>query len=120
MSVIGAHRELHVLTHSVPTRRSSDHVVHKTASASLDEGSLGAVVDLNTGNPLGGKEGFTAVASVQGRYNDLTKDVDPRLAGLIAWTNADRTFGVSASVAWADYKTHELGDRKSTRLNSSH
>src|SRR3546814_383240 len=54
--------------------------------------------------------GFTAVASVQGRYNDLTKDVDPRLAGLIAWTNADRTFGVSASVAWADYKTHELGN----------
>src|SRR3546814_14066151 len=103
MSVIGAHRELHVLTHSVPTRRSSDHVVHKTASASLDEGSLGAVVDLNTGNPLGGKEGFTAVASVQGRYNDLTKDVDPRLAGLIAWTNADRTL-----------------DRKSTRLNSRH
>lgn len=85
-------------------------VVHKTASASLDEGSLGAVVDLNTGNPLGGKEGFTAVASVQGRYNDLSKDVDPRLAGLVAWTNADKTFGVSASVAWADYTTLELGN----------
>jgi len=85
-------------------------VVHKTASASLDEGSLGAVVDLNTGNPLAGKEGLTAVASVQGRYNDLTKDVDPRLAGLVAWTNADRTFGVSASVAWADYMTYELGN----------
>src|SRR3546814_970904 len=87
-------------------------VVHKTASASLDEGSLGAVVDLNTGNPLAGKEGLTAVASVQGRYNDLTKDVDPRLAGLDAWANADRTFGVSASVAWADHKTHELGNNR--------
>ncbi|QCB53110.1 TonB-dependent receptor [Sphingopyxis sp. PAMC25046] len=85
-------------------------VVHKTASASLDEGSLGAVVDLNTGNPLGGKEGLTLVASAQARYNDLTKDVDPRLAGLIAWTNADRTFGVSASVAWSDYGTDELGN----------
>ena len=85
-------------------------VVHKTASASLDEGSLGGVVDLNTGNPLGGKEGLTLVASAQARYNDLTKDADPRLAGLIAWTNADRTFGVSASVAWSDYKTHELGN----------
>lgn len=85
-------------------------VVHKTASASLDEGSLGAVVDLNTGNPLGGKEGFTVVASTQARYNDLTKDVNPRVAGLIAWTNADRTFGVSASVAWSDYTTHELGN----------
>jgi len=85
-------------------------VVHKTASASLDEGSLGAVVDLNTGNPLGGKEGLTLVASAQARYNDLSKDVDPRLAGLVAWTNADRTFGVSASVAWSDYKTLELGN----------
>lgn len=85
-------------------------VVHKTASASLDEGSLGAVVDLNTGNPLGGKEGLTLVASAQARYNDLTKDVDPRLAGLVAWTNADRTFGVSASIAWSDYGTDELGN----------
>ncbi|WP_033074460.1 TonB-dependent receptor [Sphingopyxis sp. MWB1] len=85
-------------------------VVHKTASASLDEGSLGAVVDLNTGNPLGGKEGLTLVASAQARYNDLAKDVDPRLAGLVAWTNADQTFGVSASVAWADYTTLELGN----------
>ncbi len=85
-------------------------VVHKTASASLDEGSLGAVVDLNTGNPLGGKEGLTLVGSAQARYNDLSKDVDPRLAGLVAWTNVDRTFGVSASVAWSDYTTLELGN----------
>ncbi|ABF54745.1 TonB-dependent receptor [Sphingopyxis alaskensis] len=85
-------------------------VVHKTASASLDEGSLGAVVDLNTGNPLGGKEGLTLVGSAQARYNDLTENVDPRLAGLIAWTDADRTFGVSASVAWSDYTTDELGN----------
>src|SRR3546814_15776462 len=88
----------------------SSDVCSSDLSASLDEGSLGAVVDLNTGNPLAGKEGLTAVASVQGRYNDLTKDVDPRLAGLVAWANADRTFGVSASVAWADYTTHELGN----------
>src|SRR3546814_3496841 len=30
-------------------------VVHKTAEAALDEGSLGAVVDLNTGNPQIGR-----------------------------------------------------------------
>lgn len=85
-------------------------VVHKTAEASLDEGSLGAVVDLNTGAPLSGKTGFTAVASAQGRYNDLSKDVDPRLAGLVAWTNDAHTFGVSASVAWSNYTTLELGN----------
>src|SRR3546814_1977080 len=31
-------------------------------------------------------------------------------SGLVAWANADRTFGVSASVTWADYTTHELGN----------
>lgn len=85
-------------------------VAHKTASASLDEGSLGAVVDLNTGNPLAGKEGLTVVAAGHARYNDLTEKVDPRVAGLIAWTNEDKTFGISASLAWSDYTTHELGN----------
>ncbi|HYW17526.1 MAG TPA: TonB-dependent receptor plug domain-containing protein, partial [Allosphingosinicella sp.] len=60
-------------------------VVHKTAEASLDEGSLGAVVDLNTGNPLGGKRGLTLVGSAQASYNDLSKNVGPRVAGLISW-----------------------------------
>ncbi|WP_109806288.1 TonB-dependent receptor [Sphingosinithalassobacter portus] len=85
-------------------------VVHKTAEASLDEGSLGAVVDLNTGNPLAYDPGFTFVASAQARYNDLGNDIAPRLAGLIGWTNADQTFGVSASVAWSKYTTLELGN----------
>ena len=55
----------------------SSIVVHKTASADLDEGSLGAVVDLNTGNPLDGKEGFTLAASAQGSYNDLSDTCGP-------------------------------------------
>lgn len=88
----------------------SSLVVHKTAEASLDEGSLGAVVDLNTGNPLAFEPGFHAVASAQVRYNDLSKDAGPRLAGLIGWTNDDQTFGVSASAAYSAYKTSELGN----------
>src|SRR3546814_18591987 len=48
-----------------------------------------------------------------------TNDVDPRLAGLVAWANADRTLGVSASVAWADYTTHELGNN-SVRRSEKH
>ena len=58
-------------------------VVHKTAEASLDEGSLGAVVDLNTGNPLAGKDGLTFVASAQGQYNDLSDDIGPRLVAMV-------------------------------------
>src|SRR3546814_16195512 len=85
-------------------------VVHKTAEAALDEGSLGAVVDLNTGNPLNYHPGLTLTASAQARYNDLNDNVGPRLAGLLGWTNADQTFGVSASVAYSKYKTAELGN----------
>ncbi|KHL25106.1 TonB-dependent receptor [Croceibacterium mercuriale] len=88
----------------------SSLVVHKTAEASLDEGSLGAVVDLNTGNPLALDAGFSAVASAQVRYNDLSEDAGPRLAGLLGWTNDDGTFGVSVSAAYSQYKTSELGN----------
>ena len=54
-------------------------VVHKTAEASLDEGSLGAVVDLNTGNPLGRQvRASRSSARRRRRYNDLSENVGPR------------------------------------------
>jgi TonB-dependent receptor len=88
----------------------SSIVVHKTASASLDEGSLGAVVDLNTGNPLAYETGLHFVGSAQARYNDLSDDLGPRVAGLLSWVNPDGTFGASASLAYSQYKTSELGN----------
>jgi iron complex outermembrane recepter protein len=88
----------------------SSLVVSKTAAASLDEGSLGAVVDLNTGNPLGGKAGFKAALSVIGSYNDLSKDIGPRVAGLLSWRNDAGTFGASVSAAYSKTSTLELGN----------
>ncbi len=88
----------------------SSIVVHKTAEASLDEGSLGAVVDLNTGNPLGGKAGFTGALSAQASYNDLSKKVGPRVAGLLSWRNDAGTFGASVSAAYSKINTLELGN----------
>ncbi len=88
----------------------SSIVVHKTAEASLDEGSLGAVVDLNTGNPLAGKAGFHGALSVVGSYNDLSKKLGPRVAGLLSWRNEDGTFGVAVSAAYSKVKTLELGN----------
>ncbi len=88
----------------------SSIVVHKTAEASLDEGSLGAVVDLNTGNPLAGKSGFHGALSAVGSYNDLSKKLGPRVAGLLSWRNEDGTFGASVSAAYSKTKTFELGN----------
>jgi TonB-dependent receptor len=89
-------------------------VVHKTAEAGLDEGSLGAIVDLNTGNPLAGKEGLHGAISVSGYYNDLSKKTSPKVSALLGWRNADRTFAINASVAYSKSKTLELGNN-STR-----
>jgi iron complex outermembrane receptor protein len=88
----------------------SSIVVHKTAEASLDEGSLGAVVDLNTGNPLAGKRGFTFVASAQASYNDLSETIGPRVAGLLSWKSPDGTLGASISAAYQKTETLELGN----------
>jgi iron complex outermembrane receptor protein len=85
-------------------------VVHKTAEASLDEGSLGAVVDLNTGNPLGNKRGLTLAINAQATYNDLSDNFGPRLSGLIGWKNDAGTFAAQASIAYQRTDTLELGN----------
>ncbi|MBW8842065.1 MAG: TonB-dependent receptor [Sphingomonadales bacterium] len=95
----------------------SSLVVNKTAEPQLDEGSLGAVVDLNTGNPLAGKRGVTMALSAQGQYNDLSKDLGPRLAGLIGWKSDDDKFGVSLSAAYSKQDQFELGNNSVRWVN---
>lgn len=85
-------------------------VVHKTAEASLDEGSLGAVVDLNTGNPLAGKAGLHGAASIVGSYNTLSEDAGPRLAGLLSWKSEDSSLGGSLSAAYSKIHSLEMGN----------
>ncbi len=79
----------------------SSLVVHKTAEASLDEGSLGAVVDLNTGNPMRGKDGLTMALSAQAQYNDLSDDLGPRVAGLINYRAPSGFWAASVSAAYS-------------------
>jgi TonB-dependent receptor len=84
-------------------------VVHKTASAELDEGSLGAIVDLNTGQPFNYEEGTTFVVNAQAQYNDLGEDWGPRVTALFAYHDPNGRWGASASVAYSDDTTMELG-----------
>lgn len=88
----------------------SSIVVHKTAEASIDEGSLGAVVDLNTGNPLAGRSGLHGALSLVGSYNDLSEYWGPRVAGLLSWRNDSGTFGVSVSGAYTRTEVAQLGN----------
>src|ERR1700730_9879847 len=73
--------------------------VHKTASADIDEGSLGATVDLRTARPFD-YNGFTAVVGAKEDYNDLAGTLMPRYSGLISDTFFDGKFGALLSVAY--------------------
>ena len=57
--------------------------VRKSAEADVDEGSLGATVDLRTARPFDYR-GFTMTGSIRAGYNDLSKQVSPRAAFLIS------------------------------------
>ena len=86
----------------------SNLTARKTASADVDEGSLGATVDLQTARPFDFKQ-FTMVAGVKGAYNDLQGDVDPRATFLISNTFGDGHFGVLFSAAYAQRSLIEEG-----------
>jgi TonB-dependent receptor len=80
----------------------------KTASAEVDEGSLGATVDLRTARPFDFKE-FTLVGGLKAAYNDLGEDVDPRATFLVSNTFGDGRFGILFSAAYAERNLIEEG-----------
>jgi len=86
----------------------SQLIVRKTAQADVEEGSLGATVDLRTARPFD-YDGFTLVASGQASYADIGDTTDPRVAGLIANTWADGKFGALLSVAYSERRALEEG-----------
>jgi TonB-dependent receptor len=82
--------------------------VRKSASAEVDEGSLGATVDLQTGRPFDYR-GTVISASGQMGYNDLAHQWDPRGAALISTRTPDGRFGILASVAYSKRGLFEEG-----------
>jgi len=81
--------------------------VRKTQSADVEEGSLGATVELRTAKPFDYDEGTTFAFSAQNGYNDLAEKNNPRIAGLFAVNNGD--FGALVSVAYSDRNYYEEG-----------
>jgi iron complex outermembrane receptor protein len=90
----------------------SNIMVRKTASADVEEGSLGATVDLRSARPFD-YDGLTMAGSLQMGYNDLNGDADPRAAFLVSNTFADGKIGALFSVA---YTNRKLGDEGSSTV----
>lgn len=82
--------------------------VRKTQSAEVEEGSLGATIDLTTSRPFD-FNGFTAAGSIQYGYNDLSEEWNPRLALLISDTFAEGRVGFLASFAYSERDLFEEG-----------
>ena len=88
----------------------SSLTVRKSSSADVDEGSLGATVDLQTMRPLDlPKKGFSSTLSVKGRHNDLSGKTNPRVAFLLSHTSEDRKFGALMSAAYSKREVLEEG-----------
>jgi TonB-dependent receptor len=82
--------------------------IRKSGAAEVEEGSLGATVDLQTARPFD-YDGFTMAGSLQLGYNDLNEDSDPRAAFLISNTFADGKVGALVSVAYTERKLLDEG-----------
>ena len=92
--------------------------VQKSAEASVDEGSLGSNIDINTGRPLSFKKNVTVVLSVQDNYYKNDKKNNPRIAGMLAGKFFNGTLGLMVSGA---YQKRDTGisfyDRQDTQVD---
>jgi iron complex outermembrane recepter protein len=86
----------------------SSLVVRKTNSAEIQEGSLGATVDLKAAQPFD-YDGLVITAAGSLGYNDLSEENDPGASFLISNTFADETFGVLFSFSASERKVQDEG-----------
>ncbi len=86
----------------------SSLTVRKTASADVEEGSLGATVDLRAARPFD-YDGFTFSASGQLGYNDLSEKSDPKASFLISDQFADGKFGALVSGSFSERTLKDQG-----------
>ena len=77
----------------------SQAIVYKTPEARLQEGAIGATVDVVTRKPLDLKPN-TITASGGYEYNDRSKRGSPRGSVLYSWHNEAGTFGFLGSVSF--------------------
>jgi len=82
--------------------------VRKTATADVEEGSLGGTVDLQIARPFDYREP-TAVFSAGVSYNDLAQKATPRVSALLTTTSPDGKFGALVSIAYEERRLVEEG-----------
>jgi len=92
-----------------PTEIFSQLAVRKTPSANVEEGSLGATVDLKAPHPFDFAQDRVFTLTGRGVFNTISEDVDPRASMLFSQKFFDNTFGVLASAAFQKRNIREVG-----------
>lgn len=82
--------------------------VAKSQEADVEEGSLGATVQLRSAKPFD-YDGFTFATGAQASYNDLSENTDPRFTALLSDRWFDDRVGALVSVAYSTRNTFEEG-----------
>ncbi len=92
-----------------PTEIFSQLAVRKTPSADVEEGSLGATVDLRSPRPFDYADNQAFSITARGIYNEVSEEVDPRVSLLAGKKFFDETFGVLATFSYQERHTREVG-----------
>ncbi len=95
--------------------------VYKTQDASLLEGGVAGVVDIETRKPLGLGKTYTVEGSLQGAFDSTSAETKPQFNALLGWKNAADTFGVIAQGFAEDRSSERFGQETLgyTAINSS-
>jgi iron complex outermembrane recepter protein len=92
-----------------PTEIFSELAVRKTASADVEEGSLGATVDLKAPSAFDYDDNQVFSITGRGIYNEVSEDVDPRVSMLFGKKFFDDSFGALATFSFQERHTREAG-----------
>jgi len=75
--------------------------VYKSPTASLSDGAIGGLVNIQTAKPFD-NPGFQFAGSIAGQYESLSEEVGLQASAVISNTFADDTFGILASFAYQE------------------
>lgn len=85
----------------MPSDLISGADIIKTPTASISEGSIGALVNIRTARPISSDKP-TATFSAKARYNDLADEFDPQLTGIVGNSFLDNTLAVLLGVSYVE------------------
>jgi iron complex outermembrane receptor protein len=81
--------------------------VFKSNVPELQEGGIGATVNIITARPLAGRDGFHFAGSAGAIYDTLREKAGPDASATASWTNTDKTFGVVLSGSYTKRKNQD-------------